>query len=379
VRGSQHADTITGSELQNTLYGLGGNDTINSGGGISDELFGGDGNDTLNCGDGDDTLDGGAGADILNAGGGDDTLSGGAGADILNAGGGDDKLSGGAGADIFNGGEGSDTVSYEDAPMRTGLLSGVKIDMTNSANNEGEAFGDTFTSIETVRGSRYNDIIIGDAMGNTLRGDAGNDILDGGGGGDRLFGDSGDDTIRVYFDVEDFDQFVYGGDGSDTLDYSHSTDSINFKADSRTISQNARSCENAIGSNFNDEMDGSNDATSNTFTGGGGADELTGYAGNDTFKYNAISDSGLTAALRDTITDFALGDKIDLMNIDANTGAAGDQVFGFIGSAAFSSGTAGQLRYANGIIEADVNGDARADFSIASSSGYAFTANDFKL
>ena len=54
-------------------------------------------------------------------------------------------------------------------------------------------------------------------------------------------------------------------------------------------------------------------------TGRGGRDVLTGGADNDTFLYNAVSDSGPTAATRDYIADFNLGDdRIYLANMDAN-------------------------------------------------------------
>ncbi len=67
--------------------------------------------------------------------------------------------------------------------------------------------------------------------------------------------------------------------------------------------------------------------------------------------------------------DFATGDKIDLSLIDANVlNGPGDDGFIFIGSAAFVSGVAGQLRAVNnaGIwtVEGDVNGDGVADLVI---------------
>jgi Ca2+-binding RTX toxin-like protein len=57
--------------LDGSLYGEGGNDTLN-GGSLNDYLSGGDGNDTLKGNAGQDVLDGGAGNDTLNGGAGDD-------------------------------------------------------------------------------------------------------------------------------------------------------------------------------------------------------------------------------------------------------------------------------------------------------------------
>ncbi len=78
--------------------------------------------------------------------------------------------------------------------------------------------------------------------------------------------------------------------------------------------------------------------------GGAGKDTLTGGIGGDRFVFAATGDS-VTGANADRITDFsrAQGDRIDLSAIDANTGAAGNQAFTFIGSGAFTH-HAGQLR-----------------------------------
>jgi hypothetical protein len=50
--------------------------------------------------------------------------------------------------------------------------------------------------------------------------------------------------------------------------------------------------------------------------------------------------------------------------IDADTdGTAGNQAFKFIGATAFS-GVDGQLRFAGGVLQGDVNGDRTADIEI---------------
>lgn len=70
----------------------------------------------------------------------------------------------------------------------------------------------------------------------------------------------------------------------------------------------------------------------NVIIGMGGADVLTGDAGQDVFRYLNLSDSGITIAAQDRITDFLPRlDKIDLSALDANPAIAGDQAFtGFI-------------------------------------------------
>jgi Ca2+-binding RTX toxin-like protein len=104
-----------------------------------------------------------------------------------------------------------------------------------------------------------------------------------------------------------------------------------------------------------------------------GADTMTGGAGSDTFRYLAITDSGTTAATRDTITDFVVGtDTIDVSAIDANTNAAGNNAFTFIGAAAFSA--RGQARYVGGILEFNSTGNNNADMTIALTGSPTITA-----
>jgi Ca2+-binding RTX toxin-like protein len=121
-----------------------------------------------------------------------------------------------------------------------------------------------------------------------------------------------------------------------------------------------------IGSSKANVIDGGGNA--DTIIGLGGRDILTGGSGGDTFRFVSIKDSGTTAATRDFITDFTSADVIDLSGIDANTKVAGDQAFTFLGTNVAFDGVAGRLvahfSTAGQIIEGDVNGDKKADFSI---------------
>ena len=86
-----------------------------------------------------------------------------------------------AAADTFTGQDSpyfDDAVSYEDSDV------GVTINLATNTASGGYAQGDSFTSIEGITGSRYNDIITGDVHDNRLHGLAGNDILTGGAGDD---------------------------------------------------------------------------------------------------------------------------------------------------------------------------------------------------
>jgi VCBS repeat-containing protein len=111
-------------------------------------------------------------------------------------------------------------------------------------------------------------------------------------------------------------------------------------------------------------------AGADLLVGGGGGDILVGGGGVDTFRFGAASDS---ACYPDAILDFEVGlDRIDLHSIDANTLAAGDQAFHWIGADAFSAAgaaSAGELRaywdQDAWFVEGDTNGDGSADFVLA--------------
>lgn len=111
-------------------------------------------------------------------------------------------------------------------------------------------------------------------------------------------------------------------------------------------------------------------AGNDTLVGGAGNDVLTGGAGNDRFVFGELG-------LGDQITDFARGDKIDLTGIDAVAGGS-DNRFAFIGDANFSN-VAGQLRYKNGVLEGDTNGDGIADFAVTLTGAPALTTSDILL
>ena len=135
--------------------------------------------------------------------------------------------------------------------------------------------------------------------------------------------------------------------------------------------------ENAIGGTGDDTVIG-NEAGNELFGrggsdrlfGGGGDDILSGGFGKDRLQGGAGADLFVFNSVRgrigpDSIVDFdiAEGDRIDIATIDAKRHASGDQSFHFIGGHRFTE-HAGQLRYKQGIVEGDLNGDGRTDFRI---------------
>jgi serralysin len=138
------------------------------------------------------------------------------------------------------------------------------------------------------------------------------------------------------------------------------------------------------GGDGNDRLSGG--SGDDFLVGGLGADVLTGGAGWDRFEFYAVSETGKTAATSDLITDFQQGaDKIDLLGIDANVWAGGNQAFAFIGMTDAFNGVDGALKYAfdtahnRTVVAGDINGDTVADFQVELQGLVHLKASDFLL
>ncbi len=305
-------------------------------------------------------ITGGSGADRLSSWGGDDVINGGAGDDVINGGGGNDSLTGGLGNDVFvcSVGNGVDLIydaaagdsirvgvtlsgavttgngsavttgqvqcSYNATTLKTSLFVGA--DSTPGADLTISLNGNYAPSVFTLSGQniKLNGSSTGSTANDTMIGSSGNDTLSGGLGDDTLTGLGGNDTLL-------------GGDGTDVL------------------------------------------------IGGLGTDTLNGGTGADIFRYVDPSDSTAGTAYHDIIQDFstAQGDKIDLSPIDTKPFLVNDQAFTFITTN--FTGTDGQVRFyvdadlGQGIVSADINGDAIADIEIALVGVTSMAQTDFIL
>jgi Ca2+-binding RTX toxin-like protein len=348
LEGALGDDYLAGGDDHDKLYGGDGADVM-AGGADSDELRG-DGGDDILLADDDaaaDTLDGGDGADAvsyerfgaaviadLRQGGlhgdvwtsiegliggaasdqlvGNSTanrLQGGSGADTLSGLEGDDVLEGGAGADRVEGGEGRDTASYEDSQI------GVDVDLDLVRGAGGEAEGDSYFSVEDVRGSRFFD---------RLRGSEGDN---------RLFGMAGNDWIMASAGADLYD----GGAGNDIIDYTLAAGAVQAYLGSGLATQpvsgsgaftgaehQLEGFETAIGSAFADTL--SAGLGNQTFVGGRGHDSLSGGVHSDTYVWTRGDGVDNIAELEDGWNELKLTGDIGFSDLILGT-AGEDQGF----------------------------------------------------
>ena len=287
--GGAFADVIVlGTGIGGVVYGFDGNDNLTLLG-LFQRAIGGVGNDTIVFKGSNQTAEGEAGNDILDASQstGAATLNGGEGTDTLTGGAGNDFLIGGAGADVLNGGAGTgDWANY-----RVGATAGITINLlTHAAGIGGTAQGDSLTNIENLQGTRFVDVLTGDANNNILSGGEGADVLNGGDGtGDWAYYNEGT-TVGV---------------------------TVNLATGLASDGDMLSNIENVFGSIYNDTLTGSTGANilngndgDDIINGGGGGDSLRGGQGNDTLSGDAAARDffyfeDLTGT--DTVTNFFQG------------------------------------------------------------------------
>lgn len=315
IFGTNNGDLLAGGLNNDVMSGLAGNDRI----------WGGSGHDVLRGDGGNDSLDGGTGNDLISGGTGDDLLMGQSG---------NDALYGGLGADRHEGGAGIDSAIY------TTAVADVRADLLLTGNNRGEAVGDTYSSIENLIGSRFDDDLAGTHGNNVidgatgrdwLHGRLGNDVLIGGEGNDSLNGGAGSDSLN-------------GGGGSDSAIYSFAGAAVRVDLLQAALNRGEAagdrytSIENIFGSRFNDDLAGSNG--NNIFNGGAGDDWIHGRGGNDLLIGSDGNDrlngglggdvlNGGTGVDNAIYSYAAAAVRVDLLRADLNSGeAAGDSFSG---------------------------------------------------
>jgi Ca2+-binding RTX toxin-like protein len=370
IDGGADNDTLT-AHTEATLIGDGGSDT----------LTGSDWNDLLNGGTEVDTLDGKDGSDDYEWRSGDgrdsyaDTgpgFSGGGGGDLDRIAVFSDMFDGlqteFSSAAVGDGGTGiegitflTDDFSSQDNPFIIGTNNAEHWDFTDTffelipgtltiqgLGGEDEIIGPNFMGGPLViDGGADNDtltahteatLIGGDGV-DTLNGSHDSDVLIGGDGVDLVNGGEGDDVFFAGLAYDDgSDDQYYGGDGSDTIDYTDVTSDLEIHlgvigtATDSTASigglDQVNDIENVDAGSGNDMLFGG--AEANVFNGNAGNDQLSGDAGNDTLHGGADNDILRGGADADELWGDAGEDVFDFTDVDNNgVGDGTDDILDF--------------------------------------------------
>ena len=286
----------------------------------NDILFGKAGNDILNGGDDSDQLFGGGGDDTLNGGDGNDFLDGGNGVDILIGGNGNDTMLGGNGNDALDGGAGNDTLDGGDGN-------------------------------DTLNGGDGNDTILGEKGDDVMIGGNGNDTLewDDGDGNDIISGNAGNDTVVVKGAEVKADSVILG------------KDALNKAFFERVA------------------LDGTPGAGRFTLTvDTAEAFEVSGLGGNDTFKVNDLSNTGVNLVV------FSGGDGDDSFDgsatstlLQLNGDAGNDTLVGGTGNDVITGGDGNDVITGGDGVDILTGGTGADQFVYAGNvfAGGALTAN----
>ncbi|WP_286009773.1 cellulose binding domain-containing protein [Salinicola avicenniae] len=370
-----------------------------------DYLVGSRRDDTVQAGDDGAYLDGGLG---------DDTLIGGLGDDILAGGGGwgDNRLAGGAGHDtaLFGGalddytltalddgawrikGHGTeDTLSdielalFDDGQLMN-LVTGDVSQVGSPAAITPDAYRDQrevaadesplHASFDVV--SRWSngyvlgititnqgdDAVAGDPIRVTLPGTIdtvyGADLNQRDGDvytlshakGDLEAGDSLRISFKAYAETSEIPRAIQLGNRDVAIDEGSLPGGVRLPELLTDVDRQLDGSDILTGGSGNDILTGS--AGDDILIGGMGSDRLIGGGGEDRFVWHAAMES--TPLSIDEILDFGDDDHIDLSALDADTTQAGHQAFEWQDGKGFS-GEAGQLRFDDGQLQGDTNGD----------------------
>ncbi len=181
------------------------------------------------------------------------------------------------------------------------------------------SISDLFEGDTVINGTQFNDILRGDADGQS-----GNDTINGGDGGDTIFGDPGIDVING------------GGSDIDVLSYGLSTSGIGLQLGilagsfGDAAGDQISAVELIVGSKHNDQIDIPSSVW--LLAGNGGADTIYGSSGNNViFGDFAISQGALIGELSDANLQQLLANA-ELGGAEGGDTIAGglgfDQIFG---------------------------------------------------
>ena len=171
------------------------------------------------------------------------------------------------------------------------------VDLEQNLGAGGDAAGDTYNSVENIRALLITTSSLGDSEWNVINGGDGNDeiagrdgndTLNGGRGNDIMSGDAGQDVF--YVDSAGDMVVELAGQGFDNV---YASVSYTLAADVEVERlQTARlfgtTAIDLTGNNLVNELKGN--IGNNVLNGGGGADKLEGYRGDDTYIVDNAND-----------------------------------------------------------------------------------------
>ncbi len=313
-------DIISGGSGTNVLNGGAGDDTINSGSydpgaNTVDNIDGGVGNDTATISRGyatneltfrmsssdTETVLQGDGTTVVRVE--NIFITSGSGNDNLSTGAGNDRFEAGTGDNDLNGGDGTDGVLYNFSQWA------VVVDL-DIGSTTFDKYTDRLTSIENVVGSRFDDVVTGNAKANVIDGGAGgSDTLDGRGGVDTI-SYAGGFSFGVNVNLETGIGQTNDGD----VDVLTSFENIvgSFGNDNLTGNSGA----NIIESDFGDDV----------LDGRAGTDQMRGGAGNDNYFVDRSNDKvfenkyeGLDTVTATVSYSLSAGQEIEVLQTSSVT------------------------------------------------------------
>ena len=229
VRGSNFDDYIQGDDNDNVIRGLGGNNTIDGGGGFDFVDYA-----QASAGVNVDLANAATGITVTHRHGQNtftdqvknvEGVIGSAFSDTITGGAGGNEFISLGGNDSYDGRDGVDKVNYQYAAAR--------MDINLATGNTSGWTSDRLDNIENVRGTEFNDLIIGNAADNDIIGGLGSDTIVGGGGNDTIdlvalgtaFGTGPGSTVKMQSLSEGTDTVLHftanhPGHGGDLIDLS---------------------------------------------------------------------------------------------------------------------------------------------------------------
>lgn len=186
-------------------------------------------------------------------------------------------MDGGLGVDTYQGGASFDQLSFQEAYFDPTAFRGVLVNAVAGTAIDPWGNNETFTSIESFRGTQFNDSFIGSAADEQFMGLGGRDTIDGGGGVDE---------VRYHRDPD------RGATAGVTVNLATGV-AIDGFGTRDTLSN----IENIRATIFDDTLTGSSVANrirahegNDTINGGVGADNMIGGAGDDTYYVDNAGD-----------------------------------------------------------------------------------------